>query len=161
MNLIAVDPGALKSALAYFRDGTLRHVKFIPTIDLLEGCAWPDEMIIEKPQIYRRSKSKGDPNDLIDIALIAGAWWRASGGRAELVLPKKWKGDMEKPQCHARAWRVLTDAERELFVSKSFQTSSMVWDYIEHGVRGGAYKAEIHNLLDACAIGLWKLGRVK
>lgn len=33
----------------------------------------PHDLAIEYPQVYARSKSKGDPNDLISVAGVVGA----------------------------------------------------------------------------------------
>jgi hypothetical protein len=63
--------------------------------------------------------------------------FEAVGCRVELVQPRTWKHQVPKHIHHARASKVLTDAERELMASKR------------------------HDVWDAVALGLWKLGRLK
>lgn len=92
--------------------------------------------VIEKPQVYNVARSKGDPNDLIDLAIKVGmlcAWYP----NHELVLPREWKGQLPKDVCWNRALEVLTPSELSVI------------------------KGSDHNMRDAIALGLWKLGRLK
>jgi hypothetical protein len=90
--------------------------------------------VIERPQVYARDKSKGDPADLVEVALAAGAWAREAarlGFAVELVAPATWKGQLPKPVCHERARAVLSPAELERIprVAKTRGGTDM-WDAI-------------------------------
>jgi hypothetical protein len=136
--LIAIDPGVHRCGWALFVAGKLVDCAYIPTKDIeVSG-----RTIIELPQIYRSSKSKGDPNDLIDIALVVGALLERSGGHAELVLPRKWKGTVPKKVMLKRIVSKLSEAEKRV-LSNAY----------------GATKSTLHNVTDSVGIGLWALKR--
>jgi hypothetical protein len=99
----------------------------------------PATTIIEVPQIYKIEHQKGDPNDLIDVAVKVGQLKeRHSGlGPVELVLPRAWKGQLPKPVCWNRALEVLYSEEMSVIQSDS-------WD-----------------MRDAIELGLWRCGRLK
>lgn len=59
-------------------------------------------VVIEKPQVYQRSKQKGDPNDLIDLTLVVGAIMAHVEGELELPRPNRWKGQVPKHVHHRR-----------------------------------------------------------
>lgn len=172
-DLLAVDPGINKPGVALFRAGKLvsaERVKLDKDIAKLPigmraarvsdaimrwGMARnmePRNLVYELPQIYTREKSKGDPNDLVKVALVAanlsGALRYAMAGRnismgilspqpAEWLsgqCPKKETGD---PWDSPRGYRIkirLTDEERSVVVAT-------------------------HDALDSVGIGLWALGR--
>ena|SRR5690348_7437593 len=72
--------------------------------------------VIERPQVYRAGKSKGDPNDLITLAIRVGRYverLERCGVRTELVLPTTWKGQVPKRIHHDRVAALLTTAERD------------------------------------------------
>jgi hypothetical protein len=98
---------------------------------------------IEKPQVYTQSKLKGDPNDLITLALMAGATCAVLGKKTQVAeyLPRQWKGQVPKEIMANR------------IAGKLSQT--------EHGViempRAKSYR---HNVWDAVGIGLHHLKRI-
>jgi hypothetical protein len=104
------------------------------------------QAIIERPQVYRASRSKGDPNDLITLAIGVGRMQErleSKGVTVELVLPATWKGQIPKEVHHRRILEVLTATERtRLSASLS-----------------GIAPSIRHNLLDAVGLGLWFLRR--
>lgn len=166
--LLALDPGIRYPACAIFVDGklvTASRVKLpgklaklpmgerVREVSLLIE-AWVsgqgfnreqiDDVVLECPQVYRVGKSKGDPNDLIPLALVggyvAGIYVHAS---VTSPLPREWlggntpkasKGDPWESPRGARAARALSDIERSRIVPS-------------------------HDALDAACIGLWRLGR--
>lgn len=101
-------------------------------------------LVMEVPQIYRVSKSKGDPNNLIPLAVLDGYL----GGlfpAAHVTMPKpaEWIGGLKKsttgdPWKSPRGrliWRLLREHERPRVESS-------------------------HDGIDAVGIGMWALGRL-
>ena len=70
------------------------------------GFVVPKAAVIEKPKIYPARNSKGDPNDLITLALQVGGYRDVLKhlGIASVVLmePREWKGTIPKEIHHAR-----------------------------------------------------------
>lgn len=93
-----------------------------------------DEIVCERMQVYGPEHSKGDPNDLITLSLIAGALrptW--------LYLPRTWKGQLPKDTMGARIISRLTADEKTRIVDAGAKT---------------------HNAIDAVGIGLYHVGRL-
>lgn len=101
--------------------------------------------VVELPQVYRASQSKGDPADLIDTAFRAGmlASWVQPWCAIKTVMPREWKGQLPKEVHHRRILAALTPEERA------------VLDACE------APRAKMHNVIDAVGLGLWQQGRMK
>ena len=103
---------------------------------------WLDQVVVELPQVYTRDKSKGNPNDLIKVAAVAGALLKGIlADRQMFVLPAEWKGNAPKEVTENRC-RVDLSAEeldRVELPAKSLQ----------------------HNVWDAIGIGLWFLKKEK
>lgn len=169
--LFALDPSLNGPGAALFRGGKLvaaERVKVDKTwtkLDIGERASrvaeavmrWgvghnmePRVLVYERPQVYTREKSDGDPNDLIAIALVAGEF----GGMLRMAMaarnvslvqfaptPNDWTGNIPKakkgdPWESARARRVrarLTDEEFAAVVPS-------------------------HDAIDAVGIGLWRMG---
>lgn len=105
------------------------------TLGRLPGLAGAiDTVVIERPESY--SGQPVNPNNLLILSLrageVAGLFPRAV---VQYVLPKVWKGQLPKEICHRRARAKMSAAE--LLVAKS----------------------KNHNIWDAIALGLWRLGR--
>lgn len=172
-DLLALDPGLRHPAVALFRGGVLfsaERIKVDPTWkDLDPMDRWvriagaimrwgmgrnmePRWLVCERPQIYRASKSKGDPNDLVGLAGVAGALAGmlslavaqrniALGVRS--ALPAEWIGQVPKsetgdPWSSARGVRIASrlSADERFAVVPS------------------------HDAVDAAGIGLFFLGRL-
>lgn len=150
--LAAVDPGKAGLGWAIFVDdllfkaGILENASHqLATIYLRELFrGWkPFRAAIEVPQVYQQKLWKGDPNDLIDVAVIAGiavaalAPWCAP----ELVRPHAWKGNAPKAVGNKQTLARMDECEKIVLRAS------------------GATKSKEHNVLDAIGLGLWKLGR--
>lgn len=167
--LLAVDCSLVTPGAALFVDGVLRRaarvrIKGAPE-DRADRCryvaqdirAWAraiqhhiapqhdmSELVLEWPQIYRASKSKGDPNDLIGIAGVAAALAALlPSARVRSPTPAEWIGQVPK------------------------STSGDPWS----SPRGGRIAARLsmaeisvvepsHDAIDAVGLGLWALGRL-
>lgn len=109
-------------------------------VGLLEGCR-ADLYIVELPRIYPFRKQRGDQNDIVDLAYLAGALDNL-GCDGELVPPRNWKGTMD-PDAMTR-W-ILTRLDD--------QEKAVIDSIMPAGKR--------HNAIDAAGLGLHKLGRLK
>lgn len=136
--VVGIDPGKSKSGIAIVRNGRLvgcYHTNDFPPLPPEGG-----EAIIEIPQIYPHSK--GDPNDLIQVALASGMWKREcalSSYKVRLVKPREWKGSVPKLIHNKRIMAKLTDAETKLL------------EKIPKSLR--------HNVVDAVGLALWGIKR--
>lgn len=170
MILLAVDPGLNGTGWAAFDTGRLVRcgcATYPPTADPRReeialpalagwiawelGCLNPKVgvLMIEKPQVYRQRLQKGDPNDLIDLAFLAGAVHHSlKASKTELVLPREWKGTIPKTRklgdyiVHKRVLKHLAHGGLEIY---------------EAGLAEVPAKLR-HNIADAVGIGLWALG---
>lgn len=103
-----------------------------------------DEFVGEKPVVYPGAKGlKTDPNDLVNVALCAAAFYSVlldyPGTVFSLVEPAEWKAQVPKEITRERIKAILTPQE------------------ISRIRKGG----EMHNVWDAIGIGLFASGRAK
>jgi hypothetical protein len=172
---LAVDPSIASTGVSLFRDGKLVAVtvarvktshapmgqrcltmahKVVDWIAVLK--ARPQILVFEWPQIYRATKSKGSPADLVPMAGvgmgIAGVLSIALAARQQELqvltyLPGEWTGQLPKNtkvdgvKFSPRAKRIaehLTDEELE------------IWD-----------TTRSHDAIDSIGIGLYSLGRLE
>ena len=141
---LAIDPGIDTGWASFAKNGSLLAC----SVGSPPSCS--GMVVIEKPQIYPSRLSKGNPNDLITLALQVGRYierLEAQGATVTLALPHEWKGTIPKDIHHKRIVGYLTDAERQ--VIKTYGA----------GVAAG----KVHNMLDAVGLGKWafKVGRFK
>lgn len=101
-------------------------------------CTPITHLVVEIPQVYQRAHSKGDPNDLIQLAGVAGAIVGRLSGAPNMLgpLPAEWKGQVPKEIHHARVRAALTADELTRVALPSA-------------------KSLAHNVWDAVALGLW------
>lgn len=137
MKILAIDPGLDTGWCVVDSTGVLGC-----------GLGFPSDFhgarhaILERPQVYRAATSKGDPNDLITLAIQLGRYverLEAKSFRTSLVLPTTWKGQVPKEVHHKRLLRALTPAEAGK-VAECIAPIS---------------KGKQHNVLDAVALALW------
>lgn len=156
--LIAVDPGTRFTSVAVFEDRRLARVNAfkseLPSLpdrinNMVTSCAdwldrWPDTVLVEVPRVYPDQHKKVDPEDLISLSLVAGAFL-VLGDKSKMVRPSEWKGQMPKEVCQRRIEKILT--LEELRISQ--------WVV-------GQFPPDLqHNLWDAIGIGLYGVGRFK
>lgn len=160
MRTISIDPG-LSTGWAVWEDNKLvecglgdpRELRAV----LLAGI---DRVFIEKPQIYRAAKSKGDPNDLITLAIRVGEYkqfFQQRHAMVTLVLPMEWKAQVPKRICANRVLRFLFNSERKIVydvpAAKSLELalgSDTMWA-----------RDKRNDMLDAIGIGLFGLSRAR
>lgn len=169
--LLALDPSVRSPGAALFRGGLLiaaDRVK-VPKQDdqkFADGARWDlvarlveawagraqqqiVELVFERPQIYTWGKSKGDPNDLVGLAGVAGALvGRLSIASPSLHVssptPAEWIGQLPK----ATKGSALVSPRAQRILSRlSPDELALVPDQ--------------HDALDAVGLGLWRLGRLE
>lgn len=100
------------------------------------------EIVVEIPQVYHVSCSKGDPNDLVALAFVAGRLvQRVQNGQQSRVVkyrPAEWKGQVPKEIHQRRTEQRLHESEREQ-------------------VEGSRAVSLMHNVWDAIGLGLYHL----
>lgn len=163
MTLVSVDPGLRHAGVAAFEKGALVYAALIKNTErkargpqawwaMAEEVATtrhagspifliPDVYVVEVPQVYRFGKSKGDPDDLIQLAGVGGAIGaRLQALEAHGYYPRQWKGQVPKDVMAARIESYLNAAELSA-IAKCAPSLR-------------------HNVLDAIGIGLYHLGRM-
>lgn len=185
--LLAIDPGHAGEgcACAAFGAGALLEVWFerLPTFapgqtlpPPVDVAAWHasrahvDLVIVEQPE-YQGARSNGArPIDLMNLAwagaLVAGSFAGRDGCPIIAVGPRQWKGSMPKPVHHMKVLAALSVAEQRVLPGDAI---ARVKAAREAGARtrwakpGASYYGRWtgHNLLDAVALGLWHLGRLR
>ena len=149
-HLVSLDPGLRGCGLAYWHeDGRLLAALYLRNpVKKGDGpAAWmgyeaaismkpgPTHFISEVPQVYRVGASKGDPDDLIQLAGVVGVFSALFTATTYLgVKPREWKGQVPKDVHHARLVKTLTPKELAM-------------------VKAAAPPSLRHNVLDAVGIG--------
>lgn len=155
--LVTIDPGLRHCGLAVFRDGVLRAAylvrlgaddaqtaaaRFALATQVFSLAGHPDRLVIELPRIYPAARQKGDQNDLIQLATVAGAVvGRVLARHVEFIYPRTWKGTINADVMTERITERLT-ADESTRVEKCPASLS-------------------HNVYDAIGIGLHVLGRLE
>lgn len=125
MITIGIDPSVTCTGVAIFNEGRYVHAYVSEARTVAEACAKaaglgdvlrklvdggllprdaalrfaPIAFVVELPRVYPTSKQKGDPNDLIAVAAVAGAYAGLSHFQREparYVHPSTWKGQVPK-----------------------------------------------------------------
>jgi hypothetical protein len=146
--LISLDPGVKVAGVAIFEDNELTRAF------LARGSGWHEtaeaawqaltdsypasvllnaDAAVEIPQIYESRET--DPNDLITVALMAGAFASPVCGEITTYLPFSWKGQVPKPIMTKRTKNKLSFEEHarvELPSARGLQHN--VWDAIGIGL---------------------------
>jgi hypothetical protein len=154
-HILAIDPGLRATGYAYFRNGTLARcgLKRCDLIDRAEIAAAIgrefaveflkplDALVVEVPQIYQPRFMKGDPNDLVNLALVAGSALQLPAKIRRAISPHQWKGNVPKEITRSRVLFALSDMEREILLDANVPESLK------------------HNVFDAVGIGQWFLAQ--
>lgn len=154
MSLLAIDPGVVGLGWANFCGGVLRSAGLIEHL-LPDGLGQllgrfrlmgvlGMTVVVEIPQVYPQRLQKGDPNDLISVALVAGvaAAVFLPYCTPRFVKPHAWKGTVPKDIHNRRIEAALDENERKVLLAST------------------KLKSKRHNVTDAVGLGLWKLGRL-
>ena len=146
--LLAVDPSSRATGWATYAGQELTACGLIrghDTLDMIEAIRGdlPRGLpaIIELPKVYQQSRQKGDPNDLINVAAVAGACALVCTPPIRFVLPREWKGTTPKRIDNERTARKLTPAELQAVIDCECPPSLL------------------DNVMDAVGLGLFQVGR--
>lgn len=146
--MIAIDPGATAGWAVFDRRelveaGAWPRARVLSTPPFVEDCS---VVVLEYPRIYPQGRHPSDPNKSVrPLILMVGdlqGFYRRRGVETELVEPKKWKGQVPKEVHHRRMLKRLSAAEADRMP------------------RRPRAQDHDHNMLDAVALGLWKLQRM-
>jgi hypothetical protein len=112
-----------------------------------------ERVIIERPQVYRGRSSKGDPNDLITLAIQVGRYLeRYSTRSTEEVLPRAWKGTMDPDILCERVVDSLLPREYDILspILEPLARKPLTREFLTAGKR--------HNVIDAVGLAKWSAG---
>lgn len=164
-SLVSVDPGKKDAGVALFLDGKLVSAAYLAPVPgnpfevarMVEAWLFSESqkragittstgkvsvLVIEGQQVYP-GRSKADPNDLLPLAeTVGGVKARISAFTVLHPLPRDWTGSVPKEVRHRRLLGRVDDATLELIRNIK------------------APKGELHDVLDAIALGFWALGRL-
>lgn len=138
---LAIDPGN-DTGFALFRSVDDLVFCGVGEVRNRKGLEDVKTVIVEEPQVYIARKMKGNPNDLIKLAVDVGRklqHFEDRGARTCTVKPGDWKGQVPKDIHHARVWGELSESAKMIVQSC-----------------GRGVPASIrHNMMDAVALGRW------
>ncbi len=148
--LVSIDPGVKVAGIALWENSDLMAAWLVKSDQYRMGCAVigeissrvPVELIsalaIEKPQIYHQSKLKGDPADLIELAIRVGAIIShvdPCGDRTTTYLPQAWKGSSPKDVMVERIKRrLMSDECARVELPRAKGVAHNVWDAVGIGL---------------------------
>ena len=150
--LTAIDPGAA-SGFAQFAEHKLFAASTFSGEEFPEiwHRGYAQTLVLEVPRIYP-GNSKGDPNDIVKLAMrageIRGYYARAAAPFVFEVFPRTWKGNVPKEIHHGRVLAALDEQERGVLAPHARRVTKTN----PHGLD--------HNMLDAVGLGLWFLKRL-
>lgn len=135
-----------------------------------------DAIVIEQPVPQGKRTLATRYEDLANLAwagaLLAGAFAGRDGApifawpATDWSGVRGWKGLETKPHNHKRLWRVLDADERRVLggyaTECAIESACEKWALKRGGIEGAkCYKSDVHNLLDAAALGACFAGRMK
>ena len=163
MNTLSIDPGvtccgwALWKGQQLFQCGLSRTKaktieERVRDLRSLIGF-WPipiDKCVIEKPEIYQQRFWKGDPRDLVDLAMVVGGIITANSSHVNVktVFPKQWKSQVPKKIMDVRILKILSETERRVVAAP-----------IVFGEPQTAPPSLLHKMMDSIGVGLKELKR--
>ncbi len=158
--LLAVDPGAHDAGVAFFIDGRLlecallrpkpdtpyevaRHVgMWARRVAMNSGSGRVNRLVCEGQFVYPGPR-RNNPNDLFPLAqVVGGVMQTVDCFERNIVMPKEWTGSVPKEVRHRRFLATLDAHETAIILGTKCP------------------KTKLHNVIDACALGRWALGRL-
>ncbi len=143
---LSIDPGLSTGHAWWYPDGSLASCGVSPdgppqTVDIRH-------LAIEVPKIYTARLMKGDPNNIVTLAVRVGRYIERYGQQGYTgYFPNEWKGTQTKDQHHPKIFMALSPKEKDIV-----------------RVAGeGLTKKSLADLLDAIGIGQYarKMGQFK
>lgn len=179
MLIVSIDPGIRGCGVAAFSEAELLHADYVLNpqtrgngiLQVLsmarairnhldrEGVYTPHTVVAERPQVYDRTKSRGDPNDLVPLegigACLAGLF---DPQHVAGYLPREWKGTIDPEEISRRVRSRLSTIEFSRRIVPGNTCSACTF----HRTEQDCLKPDsclAHNVHDAIGIGLKYLGR--
>lgn len=151
MLTVSIDPGKDTGIAVFSYEGKLQfagvirgdyvHLRdfFLDTSGKIHPAWVGIEFVVEMPQIYRASRSKGDPNDLLGLAVQCGhceAIAHEMRGTVVRYRPREWKGQTPKEIHHPRLRQQLQPDEMKLALLNTYPPGQEhnKWDAIGLGL---------------------------
>jgi hypothetical protein len=136
-DIISVDPGVHSSYCVAFTRGAITRAWVQSSRTPIPHT--PGAVVhCEYPYVYPGAQ-KGDPNDLIQLAVAVGAVCALN--ERKLYTPRAWKGNLPKSVHHARCVQDILPGELAILHAAVSQESLR------------------HNIFDAAFLGFFVLGR--
>jgi RNase H-fold protein (predicted Holliday junction resolvase) len=151
--LLSVDPGLRTCGVALWNEGILHSAKLVrghksefdapawltmaDAVSAFTGDESVDTLVIELPQVYQRGggKTKGDPNDLIQLAAAVGAITTRMNCTTNIVYrPAQWKHQLPKEVIEDRTKQILSDVELRRVDLPAITLRHNVWDAVAIGL---------------------------
>ncbi len=110
---LSIDPG-ISTGYAWWNSKTRQLEKCGAAPDY-KATQQVDSLIIEVPKIYTARMMKGDPNNIVTLALQVGRYIERFGTNGlHTVYPNEWKGTQTKGAHHPKIFMALSDKEKEI-----------------------------------------------
>lgn len=174
MIVLAIDPGVHECALALVEHGALVRVWFAKDP---WSIGWDDRhrldlIVVERPEYQGARTDAARAQDTLALAwagarlayFLAGVW----GVPVREVPPSEWIKGEQKPPRLLRLWNALTPEKQAFFPAHTGALARKAAEAcaLKPGRPGASYYGrgkghEVHNLLDAAALGLWHEGRFR
>ena len=156
--MIALDPGKNLVYGAYFRgDGICQSLHVFTKSDAHSSRDAFGVVVVEKPSILNVPNTADMAEVLWTGALVAASL----SSDIKDYSPAVWKGVLKKPIHHGRVWEWMTASERALFPLNTSEVISRARMQIAEKGKVSSYSHSWHNHLDALALGMFALGRIK
>lgn len=141
---LCIDPGARAVGYATLRDGRVEQAGYFRfathhALGIWARAFGADAVVVERPRVYPMQRQVGDQNDLISVALTAGASATAAPV-IRYVVPRDWKGTRAK-DVHTRLILRTLEARPE---------GGSVMGLLEQ-----VAKTYRHNAVDAVGLAIW------
>ncbi len=148
MSLLSVDPGLNGCGAAYWTDDSklawATYVKnpnkdgewYAMTAAVVTLCPEATSLTIEVPQVYVRTRAKGDSNDLISLAVLCGCFIAHFGGdfTYKVYKPFDWKGQVPKDIMEERTRVKLAPEEMARIKMPPKSLAHNMWDAVALGL---------------------------
>jgi hypothetical protein len=157
MKIIALDPGKLQVYGAIFKDNQCAQLVVFNRNVPAHARSSYHSSVVEKPNIMNVPNTVDMVEALWSGAIVASAL----SEHVVDVEPAVWKGTIKKPIHHGRVWEWMTPFERALFPPDASETISRARLKLAETGKISGYSQKWHNHLDALAIGMFYLGRIK
>ncbi len=155
-NLLAIDPGLDTGWALVDASGRLLACGLGENFPLYLAT----RVVIERPQVYQGRQSKGDPNDLITLAIRVGRYTERlerQGLSVEHVFPKQWKGTVDADVLCRRVYQSLSPADREVLDPVLVPLAPRT-PFNPNDLVGTLTKGKRHNVIDGVGIARWSVG---